>query len=93
MPTALVDVYEVRNISNQSFAVSVKSQPSSTIFAQSGPISLQPQAKIEVETIRFDIGQLRELQKKKLIQVISLKRAIDITSGGGSTGSGGSTGA
>ena len=85
MPTALVDVYEVRNISNQSFAVNVKSQPSSTIFAQSGPINLQPQAKIEVETNRFDIGQLRELQKKKLLQITNLKRAIDITSGGGST--------
>lgn len=86
MPTALIDVYEVRNISNQSFAVNVKSQPTSLIFAQSGPITLKPQAKIEAETNRFDIGQLRELQKKKLLQVTGLKRSVDITSGGGSTG-------
>jgi len=86
MPTALIDVYEVRNISNQSFAVNVKSQTSSLIFSQSGPITLKSQAKIEAETNRFDIGQLRELQNRKMLQITSLKRAIDITSGGGSTG-------
>jgi hypothetical protein len=86
MPIALIDVYEVRNISNQSFAVNIKSQPSSTIFPQSGPITLKSQAKVEAEINRFDIGQLRELQKKKLLQITGLKRSVDITSGGGSTG-------
>jgi hypothetical protein len=61
--------------------------PTSQIFTQSGPIFLKPQASVVAETVRFDISQLRELQKKKMLQVTPLKRAVEVTSEGGSTGS------
>lgn len=78
MATTLVDTLEVKNISPQVVIVNVKSNPSSPFFTQSGQVAIKPAASVEAENNRFDLGQIQQMQKNKVITANKFRRLVEI---------------
>ena len=84
MATTIVTTIKVDNVSNQIVIINVQPLSTSTIFTESGQIAVQPGASLEAEDNRFDLAQLRSMNKNNVIEFMSLRRSVEIT--GGSSG-------
>jgi hypothetical protein len=82
MANSIINTLEVTNISNQLLNIFVKERIGSSIFTKSGQIAVKPKAKLEAEDDRFDLSQIRQMQKLNLITTQKNRRLVAITEAG-----------